>query len=116
MLDSSPTVTACRKGLVKQKLSDKSYSVEAGENFSRRNWEHMMPFQSKTAVFRSLGDGKESIESATTQRQENDIEPSEMLANLDEQPPAPLVERLQVETAKPKMETRKLRWLNDYME
>jgi hypothetical protein len=51
----------------------------------------MMPFQSKTAVFRNLGDGKESIESETTQMHKIDVGASEMQANLDEQPAAPLV-------------------------
>jgi hypothetical protein len=68
------------------------YGVEVGENLYRRNREHMIPFQSKTAVFDNLGDGKEPIESAITKKQNDDVGASEIQANLDEQPPAPLVE------------------------
>jgi hypothetical protein len=82
----------CRKKLHKQKLLDRSYGVEVGENFYRRNREHMIPFQSKTAVFDNLGDGKEPIESAITKKQNDDVGASEIQANLDEQPPATLVE------------------------
>jgi hypothetical protein len=47
----------------------------------------MIQFQSKTAVFDNLGDGRE--------RQDDDVRASEMQANLDEQPPAPRVEGIQ---------------------
>jgi hypothetical protein len=111
----------CKKGLVKQKLSDRSYAVEVGVNSYRRNREHMIPFQSKTvAVFDNLGDGTEPIESTKMQKQDDDVRASKMKVNLDEQPPAPRVEGMgvetSVETARPKRETCKPRWLNDYME
>jgi hypothetical protein len=52
-------------------------------NSYRRNRQYMIPFQSKTAVFDNLGDGKEPIESTITQRQDDDVRASEMQANLD---------------------------------
>jgi hypothetical protein len=100
----------------------RNYAVEVGDFSYRRNREHMIPFHSKTAVFDNLKDGKESVKSAITQRQNEDVGASEMQVDMDEQPPARLVvERMRVEmaaaeTARLKRATRKPRWLNNNIE
>jgi hypothetical protein len=75
-----PDLNLGQEVYVRLKPND-NYRKELVRNSYRRNREHMIPFQSKIAVFDNLGEGKEPIESAITQRQDDDVRSCEMQAN-----------------------------------